>query len=433
VPVPARPYLRAARLPGVTRLLVFAVLARVPQTASAVVLTLHVVTTLHLGYAAAGLVATASTIGQALGGPWRARAVDRLGLRRALIPSIVVSTAAWALAPLTGYAGLLVLAAVGGVLSLPVFTVVRQSLAVLAPSAEERRIVFSLDSVGVELSFMIGPAAGVLLATGASTSVAIWGVAGATLLAGLALLVMNPPTVSADRSQEPDDEPLPRSDWFTPSLLAVLGVTAGATVVLAGTDVSIVAHLRETGDVALTGLIFVAWGTGSSLGALVYGGLHRRWSPFGMLALLGVLTVPVGMVDGPYRLMLSILPAAAMCAPVLTATVEAVSRLVPERARGEAMGWHGSALQVGSALGAPLAGAAMDSSGTAWTGFAAVGVAGALLAVVGTLAVRLRRPSVDVAPAVPDEFVRDHEGEADPLRPPARSTSRPGPGPGRQG
>jgi predicted MFS family arabinose efflux permease len=397
------PYRSVLALPGVTRLLVFAILARVPQTASGVVLTLHVVTTLRLGYAAAGLVAAAGTAGMAVGAPWRGRAVDRVGLRRALVPSLVVSTLSWALAPFATYPQLLVLAVVGGLLSLPVFTVVRQSLSVLVP-ADRRRTAFSLDGIGTELSFMVGPTVGVLLATAVSTRAALVGIAAATLAVGLALLAVNPPTRSSDastgastddstgagRGDGPESAGLPRAAWFGPRLVAVLGVAAGATVVLAGTDVAVVAHLREHGAVTMTGLIFVAWGAGSMVGGLVYGGMRRELSPFWMLLLLGLLTVPVGLAPGPYALMLTILPAAALCAPVIAATAEGVSRLVPEQARGEAMGWHGSALQVGSGLGAPLAGVAMDAA-AAPAGFATVGVAGALLAGTGLLLTRTRR------------------------------------------
>src|SRR5690606_4845869 len=133
--------------------------------------------------------------------------------------------------------------------------------------------------------------------------------------------------------------------WFTPGLVAVLAAGAGSTVVLAGTDVAVVAHLREYDAVELTGLVFAAWGVGSIIGGLVYGGMDRHVSPYAMLLALGVLTIPVGLAPGPYPLLLTILPAAALCAPVIAATAEGVSRWVPEAARGEALGWHGSALQ----------------------------------------------------------------------------------------
>lgn len=388
-------YRRVLALPGVSRLLAFAILARIPQTASGVVLTLHVVTTLGLGYGAAGLAGTVATVGMAIGGPWRGRVIDRVGLRRALTPSVVVSTLSWGLAPFATYQQLLVLSCFGGLLGLPVFSVTRQSLSVLVPAAQ-RRTVFSLDGIGTELSFMIGPAVGVLLATQWSTRNALLAVAAATLVMGVALILVNPPTRSETVDGEPSgpveapdvaSERLPRSAWFGPGLVAVLAAGAGGTVVLAGTDVAVVAHLREHDAVKLTGLVFAAWGMGSMIGGFVYGALRRELSSFWLLLALAVLTVPVGLAGGPYMLVLTIIPAAALCAPVIASTAEGVSKLVPEQARGEAMGWYGSALQAGSALGAPLAGVAMDAAG-AWSGFSVVGVTGAVLAGAGLLAVR---------------------------------------------
>jgi MFS family permease len=393
------PYRRVLAVDGVLRLLVFGVLARVPQTAAGVVLALHVVNSLGRGWASAGLVATASTVGMAVGSPWRGRAVDRLGLRRALVPSVVGSAAVWGVAPFVGYRLLLVLALVGGVLNLPIFTVMRQCLAAMVPG-EERRSAMALDSVGIELSFMAGPALGVLAATQLPTGTAILLLGGCLTLAGLALFAFDPPTRSEDA--EPagaGHEPAARSALRSPAMVTVLAVTAAGTVVLAGTDVSIVAHLRADGALGLTGLVFASWGLGSIAGGLVYGALHRPVSPMLLLLGLGALTVPVGLAPNPWTLALTMLPAAALCAPVITATSEALVRLVPETVRGEAMGWHGSALQVGSALGAPLAGAAIDASAP-WAGFATVGVAGAVLAVTGFAVLRLRRARAAVpAPA----------------------------------
>jgi predicted MFS family arabinose efflux permease len=181
-----------------------------------------------------------------------------------------------------------------------------------------------------------------------------------------------------------------RRAWFTPALVAVLATAAGGTVALAGTDVAVVAHLRAHGAVSLTGLVFVAWGTGSMLGGVFYGGLRRDVPPFWLLLGLGLLTVPVGLAGGPFTLLATILPAAVLCAPVIAATAEGISRLVPEAARGEAMGWHGSALQVGSAMGAPLAGVAIDAVGP-WAGFAAVGALAAVIALAGLLVTRAGR------------------------------------------
>jgi predicted MFS family arabinose efflux permease len=414
------PYRRVLARPGVLRLLLFAALARVPATAAGVVLTLHVVTTLGMGYAAAGLVATASTVGMAIGSPWRGRAVDRLGLRRALIPSIVAEALVWGSAPFVSYRVLLVVAFAGGVLGLPIFTVARQSLSVLV-SEEQRRSAYSLDSMGVELSFMAGPALGVVVATQVSTTVAQLGVGVCMVVAGLALLVFNPPTRSAG-----EQVPMPAGSggvrrFVSPGLVAALGAAAAATIVLAGTDVGVVAVLRGHGEVNLTGLVFLFWGLGSMLGASVYGALRRPVPPLLLLAGLAVLTIPVGLAGSPWALAALILPAGALCAPVITATAEEVARRVPERVRGEAMGWHGSALTIGNAIGAPLAGASIDAVAP-WAGFAVVGATGLLLAVLGLVALRVfgGRPApaadaeaaVQVAHAEVAAPVADAEGPA---------------------
>jgi MFS family permease len=385
------PYRRVLARPGVSRLLLFGVLARVPATAGGVVLTLHVVLGLGRGYGAAGLVATAVTVGMAVGSPWRGRAVDRLGLRRALVPSILAEAAVWGVAPFVHYEVLLVLAFFGGLLGLPIFTVTRQSLSVLVTEGQ-RRTAYSLDSMGVELSFMLGPALGVVVATQVSSTVAMLGVGVCMVTAGLALFAFDPPTRSQGQPEPVAGVAAPAGggvrSWFTGGLAAVLAASAAATIVLAGTDVGVVAVLRSHDAIALTGLVFAAWGLASMLGAVVFGALRRPVSPLVLLAVLAVLTIPVGLAGSPWMLALAILPAGALCAPLITATAEEVSRRVPERVRGEAMGWHGSSLTVGTAVGAPLAGSAIDAFG-AWAGFAAVGTVGLVLAGAGLAAQRL--------------------------------------------
>lgn len=113
-------------------LLLVGMIARIPHAAAGVLLTLHIVLTLDQGYAAAGAAAAVMTIGIAVGAPWRGRRVDTVGLRRALIPSIVSETVIWSVVPHVSYRWLLPLVFVGGLLTLPIFCVVRQSLGVLA-------------------------------------------------------------------------------------------------------------------------------------------------------------------------------------------------------------------------------------------------------------------------------------------------------------
>ena len=76
--------------------------------------------------------------------------------------------------------------------------------------------------------------------------------------------------------------------------------------------------------------------------------------------------------------------AGVFCAPTITATVSELARAVPSSVRGEAMGWHGSAMTAGGAVGAPAIGYAIDQGG--WgTGFATAGLLGVALAGVALL------------------------------------------------
>ncbi len=394
--MPFTPYRRVLAVPGVSRLTLIGVVARIPHTAMGLVLTVHVTQTMGRGYATAGLLVAALTIGMALGAPWRGRNVDRLGVRRALLPSVLAELVLWTATPWLPLPWLLAAVVVAGAMGLPVFTVVRLALSVMVPD-EQRRAAFALDSVAVELSFMVGPALGVLVAVHLGTTVALILIGVCEALAGLALMAADPPTRSVE-PQVPDQDtagpaPTPTRRVKVPvtaAMVAVLGATAGATIVLSGTDVSILATLREGGHLESTGLVLGVWAFASLLGGLVYGLLPRSIPPLVLLLVLGVLTAPVGFATTPLTLGLAVLAAGFLCAPVVTATAEVVTELVPEAVRGEAMGWHGSALTSGVALGAPVAGAAIDHVAP-WAGFTVVGVVGVVLALGGLSAVGVRR------------------------------------------
>ena len=123
---------------------------------------------------------------------------------------------------------------------------------------EQRRTAYSLDSIGVEVSFMVGPAAGVVVATQVSSTVALLGVGVSWSPPGSRSSWSDPPTRSAEADQAA--QAVPRRAvaggvraWFSPGLAAVLGASAAATLVLSGTDVGVVAVLRDHGAVTLTG------------------------------------------------------------------------------------------------------------------------------------------------------------------------------------
>ncbi|MCD4850226.1 MFS transporter [Arthrobacter sp. AK01] len=420
----------------VRRLLVVGMIARIPHSAAGVLLTLHIVLTLGQGYAAAGAAAAVMTIGIALGAPWRGRRVDTVGLRKALIPSVVSETVIWSIVPHVSYEWLLPLVFVGGLFTLPIFSVVRQSLGVMV-EGEQRRSAFALDSIATELVFMIGPAVGAIVATSGFSAIGLTAVGISVSVAGLFLMWFNPPTrsdvactpqESAERAaadlvaaeaamvasapahvQEAASEMASNTSrgsalrdrvarnftWFTVSVAALFAVAAGSGMVLSGSDVSIVGLLERGGHENEIGIVFFFWCAASVVGGLIYGSMKRSISPMLLLLGMAALTIPMGFAQDTWTLaFLSLLPG-LLCAPVLSASSEKVADLVDEERRGEAMGWYGSALTAGVALGAPLAGVFIDAVGPS-AGFAAIGSAGVVLCIAGLVLTSMRRRAARV-------------------------------------
>ena len=355
-------YRRVLVVRDVRNVLLLGLVVRIPLWAANVVLVLHVVSHLHRSYGAAGLLSAAATVTLAVSGPWRGRRLDRVGLRKALVPSLIVLTACWSVAPFVGYWPLLGLASLAGLFVIPSFSIVRQALIHAVPEAE-RTAVLAIDAVVLEISFMIGPALGVLLATYTATPQALFACEFASIAGGVLIWMANPLLRAAD-SAEPiaTDRRRGRAglDWVNAAVLAVLAACVGATLVLTATDVAVVAALRDMGHQSWIGWELALWGFGSAVGGLVYGALHRSIPAGVLLALLAATTIPLGWANNALTLAVLLVVSGFFCAPTLTATVDTLSRSVPERVRGEALGWHGSALTTGGALGAPLAGIAVD-------------------------------------------------------------------------
>lgn len=394
-------YADLARLPVVRRVLVLGLLIRIPIWAAAVVLTLHVVDHLDHSYVAAGGVEMVYSLALAVSGPWRGRRLDRVGLRASLVPSLVVMTVCWSIAPWVGYWPLVVLVAIGGLFMMPSFTIVRQVLIGAVPD-RQRTAVLSVDSVVIELSFMIGPVLGVLAAVYLPTPVALLGFQLLAVLGGLVLWLENPPLGLSADERAGDSKPGIRS-WISPRVVAVLLISATATIILTGEDLGTVAAMREMGHTSSIGWMLALWGFGSAVGGIVYGALSRHPSAGVLLVLLAGTTLLVTLSEGRLVFGLLLFVSGLFCAPTITATVDDLSRAVPARVRGEAMGWHGSALTLGGGIGAPVVGYAIDHGG--WhRGFEVIGVLGFTIAVVGLLAANARgRTPTAAAPTAAEQ------------------------------
>jgi MFS family permease len=387
-------YRAVLTIPGVGALTAVSFLARLPASAAAITLTLHVVLTLDQGYAAAGVVGAAATVGMAIGAPLLGRLVDRRGLRTMLTLTLSAQAVFWAVAPLLPYPALLVGALAGGVLGVPVYSITRQSLAVLVP-ADRRRPAFALDSMSVEVSYIVGPAVGALLALQVSSTAAMWTVGAGWLVAGGALMLLNPPTRIEETAGEASPPP-PVRQWLDLRLIGALLATTAAVLVVFGTELSMIAGLQLGGNAGWIPLVNTVWCLASLIGGFVYGAAKRSRSLPLLVGCLGAAALPVALAGSWWSYALLLLPLGLLIAPSMAASAETVSTLTPEHVRGLVTGLHGSAITIGAAVATPLAGLLVDIASPA-VAVLTVGSAGLGAAIIVGLLARLApvTPSAD--------------------------------------
>lgn len=376
----------------VRSLFIAAFFARIPALAAPLVLTLYVVGDLDGTYAQAGIVAATTTIGSAIGSPWRGRLIDRLGMRRAVLPSILAIGVLYPLAAFSSYLWLIPISFLMGLFLIPIFSIVRLALSVMVDESQ-RRTAFAADGITAEASFIIGPAVGAFLVTQFSAEVALISIGLCEVLAGLLFLRLNPPMRTAQSEENPSAE-AGAGGWMSVGLGFIFLISAGTMTALIATDLSIIAGLRELNSVGAVGLVYLGWGLSSLIGGLIYGALQTSIRPTHLLLALGLTTIPVGLANNVWTLAIFVIPTGFLCAPTMTAAAEWIAKLVPEHKRGEAMGWQGTAFTFGGAASSPLVGLSIDDHG-AWGGFVAGGIIATGIAVIslgGQLIPRFREP-----------------------------------------
>ena len=165
----------------------------------------------------------------------------------------------------------------------------------------------------------------------------------------------------------------------------MLVVSMAAGIVMVGTEVSMVAELESQGAAASVGLVYAFWCGASAVGGLFYGAWGRQVHPYLLMALFAVATVPLALVDGVWALALASIPSGLLTAPTLASASSRLSHLVVEERRGEAMGFYGSAMTAGAAMGAPLAGVFIDGIAPS-AGYVFAAAAGFVLVLLAALA-----------------------------------------------
>jgi MFS family permease len=382
-----RRYGQLLRVPHVGALIATTLLSRFPIGINglAVVLFLRSETG---SFAVAGVVAGSMAGGSALGAPVAGRLVDRLGAG-VLLPVAVVHAVFLGLLVAGGKAGLhpVGLVAVGLVAgaSLPPTSSVQRLLwpSLLRERPELQQAAFALDSVGIELLFIVGP-----LLTGVLTALAApeWALAVAAVaaVAGTAGFVVQPP-VRTVRGSASSGGPLSGA-LRSPGVLTLVLVSIPAGVGLGICEVAVPAFSDAHGAAERAGLLLAVWSAGSAIGGIVYGAMRRpplQRVHITVTVLLPLSLLPLAIAPSVAAMALLVIPAGMFIAPLLATRNELIGHVAPDDARTEAYTWPQTAFVGGIAIGAALAGAIVELSGStlAFVVASAIAALGAVIAV----------------------------------------------------
>jgi MFS family permease len=383
----ANPYLHVLRTPHALPMVLAAFIGRLPL--SMVGLGSVLLVQDYTGsYGLGGAVAAAGAVTAAIAGPVVGRLADTHAQRRVLfwvLGVFVVSGALFLTSvrddwPL--WTVFLTAGAAGASLP-PVASMIRVRWTYLLRGTPRLPTALAMESVVDEFVFIVGPVLVTFLSTtGHTTS----GVVTAFTLAAVGGLLF-----AAQRRTEPP--PAPHEHRRGPSAMRVRGLrvlfVVGAAVgaILGTLEISLVAFADEVGARSLSGLLIAGLAAGSMAAGIGWGTVHwrvrLRHRLVCVLAVLTVLTVPLTLVQSYWLMLPLVVLAGVAVSPSLISAFTLAEVLVPRAAVTEAFTWIGTALALGVAVGASLAGKIVDSVGANASFLVATVSAGAAAVVVG--------------------------------------------------
>jgi MFS family permease len=385
-----------ASTPGLMRVLVASVIARLPVAMLGIGLLVHAE---HLtgSFAAAGAVTAAYAIATGAGGPLLGRVVDRRGQTAVMVAGGLMSgalLAVIALLPLgTPLATMAALAAGVGLATPPVGACMRALLPGAVAEPETLRVAYAVDATVVELTWVFGPP--IVLGAGALTSTGFAiGAAAVVLLAGTASFACQP----ASRRWRPvPGTTRPRGGSLTaPGVRTLVVVLVAVGVVLGAAEVGVAAAAEALASTAAASPLLAVWGVGSLLGGVLATRLGGGADSAGGLALvLAALAAGhvalAGAAGSLVAMAVTLLAAGAAIAPVYASVYAMVERIAPEGTITEAFAWLTTAAAIGTATGSAGAGALVEVA-SPMAAFVLAGGAGAVAVLAATLRVASLAP-----------------------------------------
>ena len=385
-----RRYAAVLRAPHVAALIAATLLARFPIGINALAIVLYLRAE-RGSFAVAGAVAGALAAGSGVGAPVQGRLVDAFGQRRVLVPLGLVHAAALGAIVGTAEAGapvavLVVCGLLAGFAIPPTSSVLRSMWPTLLREQPDLiPTAYALDSVLIELIFVLGPLLTAAIATLLSPPAALI-VSAASVVAGTIAFTALPPS----RAMRPDANRKrsgPLGALASPGVRTLVLTSLPAGVGVGICEVAIPAFSDAMSAAATAGILLALWSIGSATGGLIYGALRNR-PPLQRVHLavaagLPVSLLPMAAAPSVPVMALIVIPAGMFIAPLLATRNELIGWVAPEGSRTEAYTWPVTAFVGGIAIGSALAGTIVEQASwrTAFLVAAAFAAGGTLVAV----------------------------------------------------
>ena len=313
-----------------------------------------------------GAVAACYVAGLATVAPLFGRLIDRYGPRSTLLACAFAFPAALAalVVALTSSAQLgiaFALAAIAGACFPPITVCMRTFFKQQLKEDQLLATAYSLESVVIELIFILGPVIVAIFVALASPAAAVL-FAAACACAGTLLFQRSRALVHwriEARGKASLFGPL-ADPGFVPLLLVIVGYASAFGLVEIGTT----AYATESGSPALAGILLGIMSIGSAAGGLVYG--SRSWRlPLArqfplMLALMGLGVAPLALLPSAWAFGLWCLAAGIAMAPALIMQSMLVAKSSRPEHSTEAFTWSSTGLLAGVGLGLTIGGALLE-------------------------------------------------------------------------
>jgi MFS family permease len=388
----ANPYLQVLRTPHALPMVLAAFIGRLPLSMVGLGCVLLVADETG-SYGLGGAVAAAGAVTTAAAGPLLGRWADTHGQRRVLLPVLAVFVVSgvsflfavkqdWPLWTVFFSAG------VAGACIPPVSSMIRVRWTHMLRGSHRLPTALAMESVVDEFVFIVGPVLVTFLST---TGHATSGVVTAFTLAAVGSLLF----AAQGRTEPP---PAPHEHRNGPSAMRTHGLrvlfVVGAAVgtILGCLEIALVAFADEVGAKSMSGVLIAGLAVGSMASGIGWGTVHwrlpLRQRLTGVLVLLTVLSIPLLLVHDVWLMIPFVVLAGIAVSPSLISSFTLAEVLVPRAAVTEAFTWIGTALGLGVAIGASVAGKLVDVFG-ANTAFVVATIAAGVAAVVVALSQRL--------------------------------------------